>query len=158
MAEVILSAYCVKTEVTKPERYLENAAHNYLRSGTEPMGTQAREQSTEYASPLDETSRFAVGIGYSEGNSFHLKLTFNTLGQEKKKCGSWRMDGNHCTVPPPWLKTAVPCSTASSRTLHGTNQSSRKWRDHQVDTDMPGRYTRLPEALCSLLLFFFFFF
>ena len=35
--------------------------------------------------PLDETSRFVLLTGYSEGNSSHFKLTFNMSFQEKKK-------------------------------------------------------------------------
>lgn len=101
LAEVILSADCVKTEVTKPQRYLQNAARNYLRSGTEPLGRQARQRSAEHAHPLEETSGFAVGIGYSEGNPCRWKLTFHTLFQEQKTVGTEAWTETAVLPPPP---------------------------------------------------------
>lgn len=85
-------------------------------------------------------------------------FTWNSPGllQEKKNVvlkHGWKPP--YCVSP--WLKTAGRCFTASSRALHGTNQLDREWWDNQVNTDMPRRYTRLPETLCSLLLLFFFF-
>ena len=59
--------------------------------------------------PLDETSRFVLLTGYSEGNSFHLKLTFNMSFQEKKNQDkTWALKHgwkplNYFTR---WLKTA----------------------------------------------------
>lgn len=120
---------------------------NHLCSGTQPIRTWARERSS-LLTPLDETSRFVLLTGYSEGNSFHFKLTFNMSFQEKKKIktkrGHWSTDGNHEIILPDDLKLQDTILTTSSCAPHSTNQLNRKCWDNQVYTDMPGRYTRLP--------------
>lgn len=139
-------AYCIKMEVTKPGRHLCNLqltitfAHEWSQS-EHRQGCKGQNMLT----PMEETLSCVLLIGYSEGNSFYLKLTFSMTFQEKNR--KWVL--KHRWKPlyyyfTRWLKTGVRCFTTSSRTPHSTNQLNRKCRDNQVYTDMPGRYTRLP--------------
>jgi len=107
--------------------------------------------------PLDETSRFAVGIGYSEGNSFHLKLTFNTLCQEKKKCGYWSMDGNHCTVPHHDLKLQYPVlPQVAALSMAPINQAENGEITRLILTCLED--TQDSQKLCARCCWFLFFF
>lgn len=138
----------------------ENGAYGsgcYLWGGAIPITCAQVHSQSEHGheseawsllTPLDETSRFVLLTGYSEGNSFHFKLTFNMSFQEKKKIktkrGHWSTDGNHKIISPDDLKLQDTILTTSSCAPHSTNQLNRKCWDNQVYTDMPGRYTRLP--------------
>ncbi|EAW93937.1 hCG2040375, partial [Homo sapiens] len=84
LAEVILAAYCIKVEVTKPGRHLCNIqltitfAHEWSQS-EHRQGCKGQYMLT----PMDETLSCVLLIGYLEGNSFYLKLTFSMTFQEK---------------------------------------------------------------------------
>lgn len=90
MAEVILSAYCVKMELMDLGAYGPGSLRTWEVQFQSPMLRYTANQNTGM------TARHGVCLphwmkpqglltGYSEGNSFHFKLTFNMSFQEKKK-------------------------------------------------------------------------
>lgn len=99
----------------------ENGAYGsgcYLWGGAIPITCAQVHSQSEHGheseawsllTPLDETSRFVLLTGYSEGNSFHFKLTFNMSFKEKKNQDkTWALKHgwkpqNYFTR---WLKTA----------------------------------------------------